>query len=250
MECSAANGLKNPCTVLYRPEQWNVPANLPWGLPLTCLCLNRFSELLVHKPGEGFLLSLLATMLSPPRWTFSKFVESQINKKHRLAKCGMVPKHDFTQQISSCLITTVPEKFYDKVEEGSIILKKSQSFSFCEEGILVDGEPTSTTPLKTDVVILATGFREMKCQWLAELLDGTFKLPSIKEMENDMLEWDEYLKRSPGEHYRRSCIALPIWYNDQLCKDMGWNPKRKKGFFAELFEPYGPLDYVSPSRSN
>ncbi|KAK0581429.1 hypothetical protein LWI29_013727 [Acer saccharum] len=307
MECSEANGLKNPCTVLYRTEQWNVPANLPWGLPLTCLiCLNRFSELLVHKPGEGFLLSLLATMLSPLRWTISKFVESQINKMHRLAKYGMVPKHDFSQQISSCLLAaTVPKKFYDKVEEGSIILKKSQSFSFCEEGILVDGEPTSTTPVKTDVVILATGFRgdqklrdifvsqvfqdykqgssdetfplyreivhpripqlavsgfsdsfsnlhtsEMKCRWLAELLDGTFKLPSIKEMENDMVEWDEYLKRSSGEHYRRSCIALPIWYNDQLCKDMGWNPKRKKGFFAELFEPYGPLDYVSPLRSN
>ncbi|TXG65018.1 hypothetical protein EZV62_012012 [Acer yangbiense] len=218
MECSEANGLKNQCTVLYRTEQWIGQANLPWGLPLTCLiCLN----------------------------------------------------------------------------------------SFCEEGILVDGEPTSTTPLKTDVVILATGFRgdqklrdifvsqvfqdykqgssdetfplyreivhpripqlavigfsesfsnlhtsEMKCRWLAELLDGTFKLPSIKEMENVMVEWDEHLKRSSGEHYRRSCIALPIWYNDQLCKDMGWNPKRKKGFFAELFEPYEPLDYVSPSRSN
>ena len=84
----------------------------------------------------------------------------------------------------------------------------------------------------------------------AELLDGTFKLPSIKEMENDMVELDEYLKRSSGQHYRRSCMALYIWYHDQLCKDMGWNPKRKKGFFAELFEPYGPLDYVSPSRSN
>ncbi|TXG48687.1 hypothetical protein EZV62_024562 [Acer yangbiense] len=210
-----------------------------------------------------------------------------------------------TESFGNNAFTTVPEKFNDKVEEGSIILKKSQSFSFCEEGLLVDGETTSTTPLKTDAVILATGFKggqklrdifvsqvfqdykqgssdetfplyreivhpripqlavigfsesfsnlhtsEMKCQWLAELLDGTFKLPSIKEMENDMVEWDEYLKRSSGQHYRRSCIALPIWYNDQLCKDMGWNPKRKKGFFAELFEPYGPLDYVSPSRSN
>ncbi|KAK4849512.1 hypothetical protein QYF36_025639 [Acer negundo] len=65
MECSVANGLRNPCTVLYRTEQWNVPANLSWGVPLTCLCLNRFSELLFRKPGEGFLPSLLATMLSP-----------------------------------------------------------------------------------------------------------------------------------------------------------------------------------------
>ncbi|KAK3190214.1 hypothetical protein Dsin_029775 [Dipteronia sinensis] len=65
MEWSVANGLRNPCTVLYWTEQWNVPANLSWGVPLACLCLNGFSELLVRKPGEGFLPSLLATMLSP-----------------------------------------------------------------------------------------------------------------------------------------------------------------------------------------
>lgn len=303
MECTTANGLENPCTVLYRTEHWNIPDYFPWGFPLACLYLNRFSELLVHKPGEGFLLSFLATMLSPLRWAFSKFVEADIKEKHRLAKYGMVPKHSFLQEFSSCLISTVPEKFYDKVEEGSIILKKCQDFSFCENGIVVNGE---TTPLKTDLVILATGFKgdvklkniflsqtfqdyivgspsetlplyrevihpqipqlaiigfsesaanlftsEVRCRWLAELLDGTFKLPSIKEMEKDMRNWDEYMKRYSGKYYRRSCIAvLHIWYNDQLCKDIGWNPKRKKGWFAELFEPYGPMDYVPPSTSN
>ncbi|TXG65009.1 hypothetical protein EZV62_012003 [Acer yangbiense] len=249
----------------------------------------RFSELLVHKPGEGFLLNLLATMLSPLRWGFSKFVESDIKKKHRLAKYGMVPRHSFLEDINSCLISTVFEKFYDSVEEGNIILKKSQSFSFCEEVILVDGE---TTPLKTDLVILATGFRgdkklkdifvsqtfqdyivgspsetlplyrlaftyieiikcriphektceipylklaEMRVRWLGELLDGAFKVPSIKEMEKDTVEWDLYMKRYSNRYYRRSCIgALHIWYNDQLCKDMGiWDmePKEKKWNF-------------------
>ncbi|KAH7574800.1 hypothetical protein JRO89_XS02G0006300 [Xanthoceras sorbifolium] len=102
---------------------------------------------------------------------------------------------------------------------------------------------------------------EMRVRWLAELLDVTFKLPSIKEMENDIMEWDQYMKRYSGRfyrilghvlQYRRSCIgALHIWYNDQLCKDMGWNLKRKNGFFTKLFEPYGPLDYVPvPSMSN
>ncbi|KAG6653608.1 probable flavin-containing monooxygenase 1 [Carya illinoinensis] len=298
MECSTANGREHPCTILYKTEHWTVPDYLPWGVPLGYLYLNRFSELLVHKPCEGFLLNLLATILSPVRWAFSKFVESDIKKKLRLAKFGMVPKHSFLQEISSCLLSTTPEKFYDKVEEGSIVLKKATNFSFCKQGVLVNGD---TQPLATDLVILATGFRgdkklkdifvsstfkdyiagspnttvplyrecihsripqlavigfsesvsnlytsEMRCRWLAELLDGTFRLPSIKDMEKDVGEWQEYMKTYSGQYYKRSCIgALHIWYNDQLCKDMGWNPKRKKGFIAELFEPYGPMDYAA-----
>ncbi|KAF4357664.1 hypothetical protein F8388_007200 [Cannabis sativa] len=263
------------------------------------LYLNRFSELLVHKPGEGCILGLLATLLSPVKEAFSKFVESGIKHKLPLEKHGMVPRNSFHQQINTCLVATVPEKFYDRVEEGSIILKKASTFGFCKEGVLVDGE---TNPRNTDVVILATGYKgdqnlkhiftspafqgyivgdpnaslplyrecvhpkipqlavigfsesvsnlytsEMRCRWVSELIDGTFKLPSIKEMEEDVGKWDEYKRRYSGQYYRRSCIgAIHVWYNDQLCKDMGWNPKRKKGFFAELFEPYGPMDYVSP----
>ncbi|GMN71944.1 hypothetical protein TIFTF001_052747, partial [Ficus carica] len=243
MECSTANGVENPCTVLYKTEHWNIPDFFPWGFPLAFLYLNRFSELLVHKPGEGFLFSVLATILSPLRWTFSKFVESHIKHKFQLAKFGMVPKHSFLQAINACVISMVPENFYDRVEEGSIVLKKSPSFGFCKEGVLIEGE---ATPRKTDLVILATGFKgdkklkdvfvsstfqdyivgspnaavplyrecihpqipqlavigfsesvanlytsEMRCRWLAELLAGTFKIPSIKEMEKDVAKWDE-----------------------------------------------------------
>ncbi|XP_004290049.1 PREDICTED: probable flavin-containing monooxygenase 1-like [Fragaria vesca subsp. vesca] len=257
MECSNANGIENPCTVLYKTEHWHVPDYLPWGVPMALLYLNRFSELLVHKPGEGLLLCILATILSPLRWAFSKFVETYIDKKLGLSKYGMVPKHSFLQEISSCLISTVPEKFYDRVQEGSIVLKKSpKSFSFCQEGILVEGD--NSGPVKTDLIILATGYRgdeklkdifvsptfqyyvagspkstlplyreciharipqlavigfsesisnlytsEMRCRWLAELLGGTFKVPSIKEMEKDVKRWDEYAKRYTGKYYRR-----------------------------------------------
>ena len=83
-------------------------------------------------------------------------MESHIKHKLQLAKYGMVPKHSFLQEINGCLISTVPEKFYDRVEEGSIVLKKAPSFGFCEEGVLVDGE---ATPIKKDLVILATGFK-------------------------------------------------------------------------------------------
>ncbi|KAL0422981.1 UNVERIFIED_CONTAM: putative flavin-containing monooxygenase 1 [Sesamum latifolium] len=236
MECSSANGIKQPCTLLYRTEHWNMPDFLPWGVPLAYLYQNRFSELLVHKPGQGILLSLLATFLSPLRWGVSKFVESHIKKKLRLAKHGMVPKHSFLKELNSCSMATVPQGFFDRVEDGSIIMKKAERFSFCSEGILIEGE---TQPLKIDLLILATGFQgvhklkatftsptirdlmdkdtrlplyrecihpripqlafigvsesianlftsEMTCRWLAELLDGTFKLPSITEMEKDV----------------------------------------------------------------
>ena len=58
-------GVEHPCRVLYRTEHWNIPDYIPWGVPLAYLYLNRFSELMVHKPGEGFLLSLLAAILAP-----------------------------------------------------------------------------------------------------------------------------------------------------------------------------------------
>lgn len=104
----------------------------------------------------------------------------------------MVPKHSFLQELSSCLTITVPEKFYDKVEEGSIILKKSEDFSFCEDGIVVDGE---TTPLKTDLVILATGFK------------GDVKLKNIFLSQT----FQDYLAGSPSEKvplYRSAHIYI------------------------------------------
>lgn len=85
----------------------------------------------------------------------------------------------------------------------------------------------------------------MRCRWLVHFLDETIQLPSIKEMEKDVLMWENYMKSYAGNYYRRSCVgALHICYNDQLLKDIGCNPKRKKGFIAELFQPYGPADYL------
>ena len=66
----------------------------------------------------------------------------------------------------------MPEKFYERVKEGSIILKKAPSFGFCKEGVLVDGEDTAR---ETDLVILATGFRGDK------KLKDLFVSPSFKD---------------------------------------------------------------------
>ncbi|KAL2254943.1 UNVERIFIED_CONTAM: putative flavin-containing monooxygenase 1 [Sesamum indicum] len=252
------NGVKAFAGIKQR-EHWNMPDFLPWGVPLAYLYRNRFSELLVHKPGQGILLSLLATFLSPLRWGVSKFVESHIKKKLRLAKHGMVPKHSFLKELNSCSMAKIPEGSFDRVEDGSIIMKKAERFSFCSEDILIEGE---IEPLKIDLLVLATGFKgvhklqatftsptfwdlmdkdtrlplyrlsfttfirvsesianlftsEMTCRWLAELLDGTFKLSSITEMEEDVCQWNNYMKQSLGESYSRSCLSsVQIWYND------------------------------------
>lgn len=82
-------------------------------------------------------------------------MESHIKHKHRIEKFDMVPEHSFLNEISACTTSTVPEGFYDKVEKGSIHLKKAPEFEFCKEGILVAGE---TEPVKADLVIFATGY--------------------------------------------------------------------------------------------
>ncbi|KAK9269178.1 hypothetical protein L1049_000947 [Liquidambar formosana] len=296
-ECANANGVEYPCTMIQRSVHWMLPSFGSGGINLGFLYVNRFSELLVHKPGESSLLGFLATLLSPMRWGISKFVESYLKWKLPLKEHGMIPKHSFHQAMSSGQILILPENFYDKVKEGSIILKKPKSFSFCKEGIIIDDD---VKPLETDLVVLATGYKgdqklknmfkspafqkcimgsptttvplyrqiihpyipqlaiigyseslanlptsEIRCQWLAHFLGGTFELPSVREMKKELTIWENYMKQYAGENFRRSCIAgIHIWYSDQLCKDMGCKPKRKKSFFAELFGPYGPVDYA------
>lgn len=89
---------------------------------------------------------------------------------------------------------------------------------------------------------------DMRCQWLVHVLDGSFKLPSIKEMEDEIRLWEMNMKEYAGEYFWRSCVGINnIWYNDQLCKDMGRKYLRKKGILAELFQPYLPSDYATLS---
>ncbi|KAL6900836.1 hypothetical protein ACP4OV_005512 [Aristida adscensionis] len=294
-ECAEVNGTAHPCTMLVRTKHWILPDYVAWGVHISKLYLNRFSELLIHKPGEGFLLGLLATVLTPLRWIFSKFAESYYSIP--MKKFDMVPDHSLFDALAACLIAITPKDHYRRLEEGSIQVKKSKTFSFCKEGVLVEGE---SSPVKSDIVIFGTGFKgdqkikdmfaskyfrsiavesasttvplyrecihpripqlavigysesisnlytsELRAKWLVHFMDGGFKLPNVTAMQKDVLEWEKYMKRYSGKYFRRSSIGiLHNWYNDQLCRDMGCNPRRKKGFFKDLFEVYGPGDYV------
>ncbi|XP_006660941.1 probable flavin-containing monooxygenase 1 [Oryza brachyantha] len=296
-EVAKVNGATHPCTMIYRTRHWLVHKSSIWGVDLSYFYLNRISQLLVHKPGEGFLYYVLATALSPLRWTISKVIEAYFKRSIPLQKHGMVPDYSFSFAMSSCLIAMLPERFYDKVDEGSIILKKSKRFSFSNDGIILED---GNEHIKSDIIILATGFKgdqklrdiftanwcknivagssdtevplyrecihpripqlaivgysesltniyafERMANWVAHLLAGRFKLPSIRCMEESVLEWAKYKDLYNGKYFRRSCIStINIWFNDLLCQDIGCDPKRKKGILAEWFQPYGPADYA------
>ena len=90
---------------------------------------------------------------------------------------------------------------------------------------------------------------EMMAKWVAHLLDGAVPLPSVVAMEESVAEWEwwgRWAKRRSGAFFVKSCIAaIMMWYIDQLCRDMGCNPRRKRrGVLTEWLQPYGPSDYA------
>nr|WMB80859.1 FMO [Acanthus ilicifolius] len=303
-ECGRANGSEIPCTVIHRNAHWMLPYDLPWVVAFGLLCFTRFSEMMVHKPGETFFATILATLLLPLRWLMSKILEISLQWKLPLKKYDMIPKENFLEEANSCQVIMLQDNFFDWVVNESIVFKKIENFSFCKEGLIVDGEDKT---IEVDIVIFATGYKgdeklksifashtfqnnifglpnstvplyrqminpriprlavvgyseslsnlytfEMRCRWLAFFLSGAFPLPSIKEMEDDIRMWERYMKKYAGNgEFKRGCIAgIHIWYNDQLCRDIGCNPMRKSGILAELFEPYGMADYdgITPAR--
>nr|GEY95794.1 dimethylaniline monooxygenase, N-oxide-forming [Tanacetum cinerariifolium] len=297
--CAEINGPEHPCSVVYRHDHWKLGDLYPLGIPMIHLIFSRFAVLGVHKPEQGFLLSLVATLLSPVRWTLMKLLESHIKITLPLAKYNMVPEQSLGKDLASGLVMHMPDPydFFDALEKGSIKLKKTPTYSMYEKGFSIV-EQEEKTQIEADVVIFSTGFdgvekvknifdsptfghfisdsprvglyrecihpripqlgiigfsdglsslytSEMRCKWLAALLEGSVKLPNINEMQNNIKEWDEYMKQASGHnHYRSFLGSIELWYSDVLCKDMGVNPIRKKGQFAKMFEAYGPADYA------
>ncbi|XP_047954123.1 probable flavin-containing monooxygenase 1 [Salvia hispanica] len=87
---------------------------------------------------------------------------------------------------------------------------------------------------------------EMRSKWLAHFLAGKFRLPPVVEMEANVRRWEANARRYSRENYKRACVGvmLQLHCNDEICRDIGSNPKRKNWFFSEMFSPYHPSDYA------
>lgn len=166
-----------------------------WGkVNIGYLYMNRFAQLMVRKPGAGIASSLLATLLAPlvcnilchapailstrklmfvQGWLISTLTAAYYKKEIPMREYGLEPEYGFARCVSSCLIAMLPDGFYDRVKEGCIVIKKSRSFSFCEDGLVLDG---AGERVRADLVILATGFRG------DQKLRDMFVSPRLKEI--------------------------------------------------------------------
>ncbi|RCV21193.1 hypothetical protein SETIT_4G118800v2 [Setaria italica] len=156
-QCAEANGSRYPCTMVYRSAHWMVDPKVARRAKNFRFTSTRWSELMVHKPGEGFALSLLATILTPLGWATSKVTEAYYKWSIPMREHGMVPDCGFGEASLGWRLGILPEGFYDRVDEGSVELRRCGSVGFCADGLVLhDG--AGERVVGADVVILCTGF--------------------------------------------------------------------------------------------
>ncbi|KAL6010518.1 hypothetical protein ACLOJK_000952 [Asimina triloba] len=84
---------------------------------------------------------------------------------------------------------------------------------------------------------------ELRCKWLARLLDGHFMLPNVEKMLDKTNVEVEVMKRTT-RFYKRHCISTySINHNDEMCEEMGLRSWRKRSWFSEMFGAYTSEDY-------
>ncbi|XP_004292891.1 PREDICTED: probable flavin-containing monooxygenase 1 [Fragaria vesca subsp. vesca] len=84
---------------------------------------------------------------------------------------------------------------------------------------------------------------ELRCKWLSRVVDNKFKLPSVKEMLDQISREMAVMKRTT-RFYKRHCIStFSINHSDEICEEMGWKSWRKSNWLSEAFSPYNSRDY-------
>ncbi|KAJ8423025.1 hypothetical protein Cgig2_013031 [Carnegiea gigantea] len=269
VECAEANQGEDgkPCTMVIRTLHWTVPHYSVWGLPFYLFYSTRSSQFIHERPDQGLFRAFTCLLLSPMKRAISKMIESYLTWKLPLEKYGLKPDHPFHEDYASCQMAILPENFFSEADQGRIKFKKASKWWFYENGIEFD----DNTKLEADVVICATGYdgkkkleailpqpfrnfldysvsnlqaAELRCIWLARLVEGRFKLPSVEKMLGLIAMEVEVMKRTT-RFYKRQCISTySINHNDMLCEEMGWTSWRKKNLLLEAIIPYTSQDYV------
>ncbi|XP_072149034.1 probable flavin-containing monooxygenase 1 [Setaria viridis] len=90
-------------------------------------------------------------------WATSKVTEAYYKWSIPMREHGMVPDCGFGEASLGWRLGILPEGFYDRVDEGSVELRRCGSVGFCADGLVLhDG--AGERVVGADVVILCTGF--------------------------------------------------------------------------------------------
>ncbi|GJN29056.1 hypothetical protein PR202_gb17248 [Eleusine coracana subsp. coracana] len=275
-QCAEANGRRYPCTLLYRSAHWMLDPQVAPRFKFSLLTTTRLGELMVHKPGEGLALSLVATMLTPLRWLIMKLREAYFKAHIPMEKHGMAASTSGDAAHSASAPTALVLDDDAMVNADVVILATGYDPDAPLRAVFTsprfrDTIASSSSSDNNDAVLplyrqcvhpripqmAVVGYAEsgasvypyeMMAKWVAHLLDGAVRLPGVREMEREVEEWTRWgrwARRSSGGFFLKSCIhAVTTWYHDLLCRDMGYSPRRKAGFLAEWTQPYGPADYA------
>jgi len=113
-----------------------------------------------------------------------------------------------------------------------------QTCMFSHKGVCIHPKIPQLAVIEYSESIAKMYTSDIRAKWLACFLDGGFS----GDAEWCPVHEDIY----SGRYFRRSSILiLHTWYNDQLCRDMRCNLRRKKGFFSKLFDAYSPGGYAN-----
>ncbi|GJV42248.1 probable flavin-containing monooxygenase 1 [Tanacetum coccineum] len=175
----------------------------PWGIPMTKFYFTRFSELLVHKPGED------------SENFFDELEKGSIklkkSKNYSFYDQGILIDEDNTKIEADVVIFATGFKGEEKLKS---IFESSTFGQFITDSPRV---PLYRECIHPRIPLLAViGFSEslsniyiseMRAKWVASLLEGAFKVPNVDEMQKDIAAWDEYMKQSVGEYHYRSSVG-------------------------------------------
>ncbi|KAK2645164.1 hypothetical protein Ddye_020359 [Dipteronia dyeriana] len=74
---------------------------------------------------------------------------------------------------------------------------------------------------------------ELRCKWLARLVDNQFKLPGVEKMIEQTSKEMQVMKRTT-RFFKRHCIStFSINHSDEICEEIGWKSWRKNNWFRE-----------------
>ncbi len=193
------------------------------------------------------------TML--PRSNFYRFVRSGVIRAERTeireyTESGVILTNDVALQADAVVLATGWDVNYGFLEQDILPRVGLESDGIYLYRQMVHPELPGVAFVGYASTICSVVTYGLQARWLAELLKGTFRLPSPSEMLGTIEELKAWKReRMPFGRARAARLVVEMQhYHDELLEDFGADPLRKTGFFAplkEVFAPYEPKDYRS-----